>query len=254
MNGSVPRPHRRRPSFGRVLRSAHRWLGVAAAVFLLLLCATGVALNHTTSLALDQRFVTQNWLLDWYGISGPDFGPSYPLAGRWLTQAGGRLYLDALEIGDVGLGVPVGAAAIGDEFAVAGSAELLMLNANGEIVDRIPAVGFLPANLEAIAAQPGALALRSDGRVLLYDPATAAIRDAGELDAEPRWSTASSPPAALQAQIETVYRGRGLSFERVLTDLHSGRLFGLPGTVFNDLTALALAVLAITGLLLFFRR
>jgi hypothetical protein len=254
MNGSVRRPLRHRPRLARPLRTLHRWLGLAAAVFLLLLCATGVALNHSTGLGLDSRFVGQSWLLDWYGIRGPSFGPSYPVAGRWITLAGERVYLDATEVGDAGLDTIVGAAAIGDEIAVAGPAELVMLNAAGEIVDRVPTAVSLPARLEAVGALPGALALRSDGRVFLYNPATAAIRGADETESAWVWTEAASLPASLREEIDFAFRGRGLSLERVLTDLHSGRLVGLSGVVFNDLTAVALFVLALTGLVLFFRR
>ncbi len=41
--------------------------------------------------------------------------------------------------------------------------------------------------------------------------------------------------------------------ERVLLDLHSGRIFGPVGVLVYDLLALALGFLSISGLLLWFR-
>lgn len=40
-----------------------------------------------------------------------------------------------------------------------------------------------------------------------------------------------------------------LNWERVLLDVHAGRLFGIGGTVLNDLAALALVYLLISGLI-----
>ena len=46
----------------------HRRLGLTAALFVLLLATTGLALNHTDGLRLDERYVGAGWLLRWYGI------------------------------------------------------------------------------------------------------------------------------------------------------------------------------------------
>ena len=50
------------------------------------------------------------------------------------------------------------------------------------------------------------------------------------------------------------YRGRGLSWERLLADLHSGRILGAAGTYFMDFIALSLIVLSMTGLFQWRRR
>ncbi len=57
----------------------------------------------------------------------------------------------------------------------------------------------------------------------------------------------------LQQAITRVYRGEGLSLERLLLDLHSGRIFGSIGVLVYDLLALALGFLSISGLVLWFR-
>ncbi|MDX1696691.1 MAG: hypothetical protein R3308_00300, partial [Thiohalobacterales bacterium] len=50
----------------------HRWIGLTAAAFVIVLALTGLVLNHTTELALDSRHVQSTALLDWYGITAPD--------------------------------------------------------------------------------------------------------------------------------------------------------------------------------------
>jgi hypothetical protein len=49
------------------------------------------------------------------------------------------------------------------------------------------------------------------------------------------------------------YRGRGLSVERVIADLHSGRVIGIVGPFVMDVVAVLLIVLSLSGLLLWLR-
>ena len=67
------------------------------------------------------------------------------------------------------------------------------------------------------------------------------------------WARAASQPAALAATLAEVYRGSGVSYERVLLDLHSGRLFGRGGEFVVDAAALCLLSLALTGSYMFFK-
>ena len=72
-----------------------RWhgnLGVFAAVLVVILIITGIALNHTERLQLDSKFVNESWLLDWYGM-GPDKPPiSFKVGEDWLTEIDGHLF------------------------------------------------------------------------------------------------------------------------------------------------------------------
>ena len=59
---------------------------------------------------------------------------------------------------------------------------------------------------------------------------------------------------ALAAELSADYRGHSLSWERVLLDLHSGRLFGRYGTWVMDIAAGLLLVLVMTGIWLWTQR
>lgn len=52
----------------------------------------------------------------------------------------------------------------------------------------------------------------------------------------------------IDAVVAHAYRGDGVNIEKLVLDLHSGHIFGLPGTVLFDLTALAMIFLTATGL------
>ena len=50
--------------------------------------------------------------------------------------------------------------------------------------------------------------------------------------------------------LEAAWRGRGLTVERLLLDLHSGRILGEAGPLLMDLVAVFLIVLSLSGLIL----
>ena len=52
----------------------HRRLGLSALALVIILAITGIMLNHTEELELDESFVSSSWLLNWYGIK-PDSEP-----------------------------------------------------------------------------------------------------------------------------------------------------------------------------------
>jgi hypothetical protein len=46
----------------RIVRRIHLYLGLAAALYFMLIAATGVALNHRQLFRLEERYVSRNWL------------------------------------------------------------------------------------------------------------------------------------------------------------------------------------------------
>ena len=253
MTMSDARANRPRPD-RRGLRKLHRWTGLAAAVFLLLLAATGIALNHAESLGLDRRYLAAPWLLDRYNIDAAAIDVSFAAGGRRITQAAGRLFLDELEIDAAGVDRIVGAVGLDDEIAVAGTAEVLFLSGGGEIVDRAAVGLYLPGPVQAVAAATAGLWLMSAGDAYFYEVQNGKLADQPDRAARPAWVAPAALPAGLRAEIERAYRGTGISVERLLLDLHSGRLFGFSGTLVTDLAALAIGVLAVSGILIWIRR
>ena len=72
----------------------HRRAGLAAALIIVLVTATGIFLNHSSGLSLAQRFVEQPWLLSFYGIPEPRI-VSIQLGGQIVSGVDeGYLFLD----------------------------------------------------------------------------------------------------------------------------------------------------------------
>ena len=243
------RPKARRKS----LRKLHRWAGIGAAVFVLWLAVTGLLLNHSTSLGLDSNFVDASWLLGPYGIEDPVVGPSFRAGASTVSFVEGRWYLDARPIAD-GLSALAGAVQFDDYIIAADTAELIVLNDGAEILERWPVEAEIVEPIIAIAPTEGGVAIRTATGRYEFDWESTGIHPFVWSDAEPDWAEPVRVDAALVASITDDYRGSGVSWERLLLDLHSGRLAGLSGALVMDLAALALVVLAVSGFVLWRRR
>ncbi|MBT5219105.1 MAG: hypothetical protein HOM16_06425, partial [Woeseia sp.] len=65
---------------------------------------------------------------------------------------------------------------------------------------------------------------------------------------------AVTPSQQQVAKIAATSLGKTLSWERVLSDLHSGRILPTVGRYLADITAICLLYLCVTGIFLWFRR
>ena len=231
-------------------RRGHRWLGKTLMVFIVFLALTGIVLNHGDGLGLDQRYVSWSWVLDAYGLDVPEPAASFAAGEQRVTLVGERLFLDGAEI-DEPLQALSGAVAVGPVLAIAGESRVLVLLTTGELVEAMDLDAVLPGPIERVGGTGERVVLASDG-VLYRSDADVAFFEAwgGGDDDSIKWSQATAPGEEELALIDTAYRGRGVTVERLLLDLHSGRLFGLLGKVFLDLIAIILIVLSLSGLML----
>ena len=146
----MARHHRRYRRFK--LRSFyvwHRYMGICAALFALIIAVTGLLLNHTEDFQFDSHYVKNDWLLDWYGIQAPDTLLSFAAHDQHVTLMGEHLYLNRKEI-DGEYQHLVGALYLDGLFVVAVSDSILLLTARGDIVERLGSEDGMPAGIRSI--------------------------------------------------------------------------------------------------------
>lgn len=241
-----PSRHRRRSKL-RSWYVWHRWLGVSAALLVVVLAVTGIALNHTDALQLDRRVVSMPALLTLYGIDTPDHVITYPAGpGHTVSQVEERLYFDARPLEGT-FGPLRGVAAVGPVLAAAAGGEIVLLTREGVLVERLGAVVPPPHTVERIGVDPqGRVVIAAQGRHWQADAQLLQWRPVAEPPAV-RWAAPVATPQPLRETIIAEFRGSGLSLERVLLDLHSGRILGTWGIYLMDAAALALLLLAGSG-------
>ena len=135
---------------------------------------------------------------------------------------------------------------------------MILLTPEGEIVEQIKIQEFLPHDLNSVARPYNIQAIGTDpkGSIYLLGNYRQYVSDDGLLSWKPTdlQSISRSKPVSLPDELKTElsssYRSRILNFERVLLDLHSGRLFGKSGVYLMDITSILLVFLALSGCLI----
>jgi len=242
----------RKNSQNSLVRRLHRSLGAGTAVFIIFMVLSGLAINHSNGLGLDQRHVSQPFVLDWYGLGEPEHIRSFKLGNDWLSFAGSQLYLNGNSVSGISNGV--GAVSSNNMLIAAGSEEMLLFDHDGRLIEQLlwgpPGAG----PIESIGQlADGSIVVKSVGQLWLADADLLSWHSAEGTNLSPTWAFSEPAPGPLREAITRHYRGDGISLERALLDLHSGRIFGSVGVLVYDLLALAVAFLAISGLIFWLR-
>jgi hypothetical protein len=246
--------HKRRP-LARRLKSLylwHRYIGLTAALFVILLATTGLLLNHTGELALDSRHIQSGLLLDWYGIKVPDDMSSYRAGSVIVTSLGERIYLNTAPLSQAHAPL-VGALEFSALIIIAAGGQLFLYTPQGDLVERLDATAGVPPAIQALGlSAPGLPVVRSP--VGIYQSDSKLLEWRKIQTPEATWSHPVAAPPELVTALQQAYRGTGLSLERVLLDAHSGRILGVWGVYLVDAAAFLFLLLACSGIWLWARR
>jgi hypothetical protein len=225
-----------------LLRWLYRLALAMTVLLLLLLLATGLMLNHGGGPVLGRLPVAQDWLQRHYSLPGADPASAAPglvhhLPAGDLAVHDGQLRFNERELGEC----PrlVGVVEQPGQVLVACSNRLFLLSPDGELLRQADALRGIPEGLSAVS--------RAGSEVLLRQGNSTFSVDLGDLSVAPArsGSALSLPEAAAPATIDG---------ERLLLDLHSGRLFGRYGPWLMDAMTLLFAGLALSGLVMAHRR
>ena len=230
-------------------RRRHRWLGKSIVVFIVFLAVSGIVLNHGDALRLDSRYVSWPWLLDAYGLDVPAPAASYAAGERRATLLGERLFLDEREL-DVSVTRLTGIVAVGPLLVIGDETRAHVFLDTGELVETIDLSADVPGPVDRLGLAEDRVVIDSAGAFWRADADVAFFEAWTPPGGDIAWSQESAPGADELAALAKAWRGRGVTVERVLLDLHSGRIFGLVGKLVLDLIAVILIVLSVSGLLL----
>ena len=251
----MSRHHRRKQRFK--LKSFyvwHRYMGVSAALFTLIIAATGILLNHTEEFQLDSQDIKSDWILDWYGIEAPEELLSFPCGSRHITLMGEHLYLNRKEI-DGDYQQLVGAVCQDEILIVAISNSILLLTPRGELIEQLKGRDGVPAGIRTIGSDAsGQMVVQ--GSHDLYQPGQDFIQWK-RWEGNPEtvsWTSPSKLDPVVKATLQQHFRTEVLPLERVILDLHSGRFFGHLGPWLFDIAALLLILLSLSGTWIWLKR
>jgi len=234
---------------GTVVRSFYEWhrrLGVCLSLPIIFIAITGVLLNHSQLLKLEQIFIKSPYLLEWYGMTPT----RQPLLLEWeqqISQLEDLVFVDGRLVRD-NFGVVVGAVGWKDLLVIVSEDSLLALER--DTLNTVESIGreSLPKGKVIAVGKVGESLLldTEEGRYRADRSQLVFVADLREgIPAQLRQSIV---PEALHAQMLEQWRSRGLSLWRVVIDLHSGRIFGSAGVFLADLAGVVLLLLVGSGL------
>ena len=203
----------------------HRRFAIFISIWLVLLASSGLLINHANDWGLDSRPLAstlQRWV---YGIDvqGADLCEPLTREGIACEQLFARLQL------------PVGVLLLGVR-------DLFLLDDSGQLVEKLSVRQFGLASLQAALREGSEIYLRGADKVVLTTPDLLegqVLNSAAAAELSGRnWQVAETSPALI-------------TWERFLLDIHAARFLGPVASVFNDLMAAFILILAISGLWLY---
>lgn len=229
----------------------HRRAGLAAIILVIILAITGILLNHTESLQLDETYVESSAILNWYNLEPEGEIVSYSTNGHTVSAWGEQLFFDNQPVARA-TQILRGVIWAEQLVIVAFDTEIFLLTHKGELVERMP-TGQSFSDIQRLGVKyerpvietSEPLYYIADEHILDWD---AIINDGIE------WSVETTLNESQINELRHAFRGRGLSMERVILDLHSGRIFGHYGIYVMDAAAIALLWLSFSGLWVWWRR
>ncbi len=225
----------------------HRRAGVLAGLFILILALSGVFLNHTETFELDQQQVDFKPMLAWYGIELPDRPLHFKTDHHIISQLGEQVYISGKPLLHHEQKL-VGAISNNMFILLTFQHQLMLLTLEGELIERITELPSNNTDIVSIGLDNNnniALLIRDEHFIADQDLINwQSISDTHTIN----WSKPVAMDNAFENIIITAYRGHDLNYERVLLDLHSGRLFGSWGIYLMDIAALLMIFLALSGI------
>jgi hypothetical protein len=239
------------------LRKWHRRLGISAAVFILLLSFSGIALNHSDQLGLPHSNVDSRFVTTLYGLKDPDSIRAFAIADNFLIAADGQLWLGDHYIMD-NVGELKSAVVFSGVIVAIVDQQLLLISKDGEVIEKMDSAAGIPEKISQLAAS---INPKDSADRIWIKTETEWFESDKELLQWQRTETPETPVLSTPFQLSSEqkqrfsnnFRSRLITWERVVLDFHSGRILGIAGPLFSDLVALLLILLSVSGISMWVR-
>ncbi len=226
------------------LNQVHRWLGLVAALSIIVLSLTGIALNHSDELSLGKRPLPDtlsSWL---YGITASR--QDYSLAGLTISSSADSLIVEDEHLGSCS-GKIVESFMLSEYNAVICQQEVYLLTESGELIEELSATLALGKKILAVALDAESehsLIVRLSDKTVKVN-----LESASAVELDPAWQNYSWASSELPFQQPDT-----ITWQRFLYDIHAGRFFAGIDKWLMDGVALILLYLVFSGLLSWHRK
>lgn len=244
---------RRQRSKATSLYLWHRYIGLFATIFIILISLTGIALNHTDTLNLNATYLKTPILLDHYNIQVPRNIHHFRTDQHTVIQADDMVFVDQQPVYS-GENKLIGSVPFGDFLIVSLSNKLLLLDEQHQLVETLEKADNVPTNIRRIGLNSEQqVFLAANGETYhLNSMLNIQVSNGPQLGII--WSEETALTEPLKAKAQQAYRSHIISLESFILDIHSGRFFGSLGIIFFDVISILLMILAITGVIIWLKQ
>jgi len=236
----------------RHLREWHRKLGILTAVFIIFLAASGILINHANDFSLDTLPVKNTWLLNFYGIKNPEQVRFY--ANKKIAVTDNYVWLNnkLLIESDTPL---VTAVKLKQFYLLVFNAQISLYTPDGELIDQLDGASGVPSEIKAVAIDNQHIIVKTANSNFQTDSDLLTWQNisSNQFAKSIHWIQAEKVSIAEIQAITWQYKSQFLTWEQVLLDAHSGRIFSRVGVFISDAIAIFLILLSLSGIYLWLR-
>ena len=233
------------------INQIHKFTGIAVCVFLIHLSITGIFLNHTEDLGLDEKYTASPMILALYNISMPSQEESFLVDNIFISRFGDQVFMGNQPI--IKSENPIIGAALSNQVLfIAFPNEMVLLTQEGELIERISSTAELPENIQKLGVSEDILYLNTSNQLWQSSDQGQAweLSDSNFND----WSNEVIMPDQQTKQIEMYFSGKGVSLEQFFLDLHNGNIIKGFGKWLLDIIAIFLLLLSISGIWIWLKK
>ena len=233
------------------INQIHKFTGIAVCVFLIHLSITGIFLNHTEDLGLDEKYTASPMILALYNISMPSQEESFLVDNIFISRFGDQVFMGNQPI--IKSENPIIGAALSNQVLfIAFPNEMVLLTQEGKLIERISSTAELPENIQKLGVSEDILYLKTSDLVWQSSDQAQAweLSDSDFND----WSNEVVIPDQQTKQIEMYFSGKGVSLEQFFLDLHNGNIIKGFGKWLLDIIAIFLLLLSISGIWIWLKK
>jgi hypothetical protein len=225
----------------KFIRKFHRWIGILASLWLLLLASTGLLLQHSQDWHLDKSYINSPLLLKTYGI-GQQF-IAFEDNNHQLLQIDKQLIQDGQTT--IKLQQEIKSAIhYQSNWVVLTNTQILWINPVGQIIQSLDALDGLDFPIKNIGTNKNTIVAKSKQNLINLQ--TLQPIQVNNII----WSQPIHRQSLKQQAIQQSSHNF-LSLEQFIFDIHAGIT---TASIFNDFAAIALILLSLSGIFLFFKK
>jgi hypothetical protein len=233
------------------INQVHKFTGIAVCVFLIHLSITGIFLNHTEDLGLDEKYTDSPMILALYNISMPSKEESFLVDNHFISRFGNQVFLDNQPVFKSEVPI-IGAITFNQMLIIAIKNELVLLTEDGELIEKLTTANGVPENIQKLGAFNSLLFLKTSNQVWESNDEGQEWRVSNSSFNE--WSNEVVMPDEKTQQVESYFLGKGVSLEQFFLDLHNGNIIKGLGKWILDIIAIFLLLISISGVWIWLRK